>query len=86
MLGRTTWDWLVLGFAVISFAALLRVGEAASCRPQDLASQRTVSFFDDRRADDLRTTRLGAWAEGLCSNAGGRAQMSWVVLKCRGSC
>ena len=60
---RTSWDWLVLGFAVLSFVALLRVGEAASCRPRDLASRCTVSFFGNKRADDWRTTRLGAWAE-----------------------
>ena len=60
---RTTWDWLLLGFAVISFAALVRVGEAASCRPQDLASRCTVSFFDNKRADDWRTARLRARAE-----------------------
>ena len=49
---RTSWDWLVLRFAVLSFAALLRVGEAANCRPRDLAFRCTVSFFNDKRADD----------------------------------
>ena len=59
---RTSWDWLVLRFAVLSFVALLRIGEAASCRPRDLAFPSTISF-DDKRADDWHTTRLVAWAE-----------------------
>ena len=60
---RTTLDWFCLGLAVISFATLLRVGEAASVRPVDLRKRCVLGFFDDKKDDDWVTVRLGAWPE-----------------------
>ena len=60
---RTTLDWFCLGLAVISFATLLRVGEAASVRPVDIRTRCTLGFFDDKKDDDWATVRLGAWPD-----------------------
>ena len=60
---RTTLDWFCLGLAVISFATLLRVGEAASVRPVDLRKRCVLGFFDDKKDDDWVTVRLGAWPD-----------------------
>ena len=60
---RTTLDWFCLGLAVISFAALLRVGEAASVRPVDIRTRCTLGFFDDKKDDNWVTVRLGAWPD-----------------------
>ena len=60
---RTTLDWFCLGLAVISFATLLRVGEAASVRPVDIRTRCTLGFFDDKKDDDWVTVRLGAWPD-----------------------
>ena len=60
---RTTLDWFCLGLAVISFATLLRLGEAASVRPVDLRKRCVLGFFDDKKDDDWVTVRLGAWPE-----------------------
>ena len=60
---RTTLDWFCLGLAVISFTALLRVGEAASVRPVDIRTRCTLGFFDDKKVDEWVTVRLGAWPD-----------------------
>ena len=60
---RTTLDWFCLGLAVISFATLLRVGEAASVRPVDLRKRCVLGFSDDKKDDDWVTVRLGAWPD-----------------------
>ena len=60
---RTTLDWFCPGLAVISFATLLRVGEAANVRPVDIRTRCTLGFFDDKKDDDWVTVRLGAWPD-----------------------
>ena len=60
---RTTLDWFSLGLAVISFATLLRVGEAASVRPVDIRTRCTLGFFDDKKDGDWVTVPLGAWPD-----------------------
>ena len=60
---RTSEGWITLAFTALSFAVLLKVGEASSCRPCDLTARCALAFFNDNRADDLRTTRLGAWVD-----------------------
>ena len=51
----------VVCLANLSFAQLLRVGEAASIRPQDLSGS-SLSFFDEKVARAWITVPLGQWA------------------------
>ena len=66
----TTLDWFCLGLAVISFATLLRVGEAASVRPVDIWTRCTLGFFDDRKGRRLGHSATGGMARCMARGDG----------------